>query len=174
MLELLKEDLDQHNNKAFVVRLAYLKRAKKSDNNRASVVGKDFQDSPNYEKDTRSSQEYMNDLEMEFHKRTLLAKSAKHLLSFEHVFVPDPMSRDGNGSGNYGDRTYHPHPRFLASPIPVLIPIGESIYIPIPVPNGDRGSWNGYLRKGRKTKPKRQNRTRNGKDCERQSQIEAE
>ncbi|GKC59244.1 putative reverse transcriptase domain-containing protein [Tanacetum coccineum] len=33
---------------------------------------------------------------------------------------------------------------------------------------------NGYLRKGRKTKPKRQNRTRNGKDCERQSQIEAE
>ncbi|GKF93050.1 hypothetical protein Tco_0279769 [Tanacetum coccineum] len=34
--------------------------------------------------------------------------------------------------------------------------------------------WNGYLRKRRKTKPKRQNRTRNGKDCERQSQIEAE
>ncbi|GJV11871.1 retrovirus-related pol polyprotein from transposon TNT 1-94 [Tanacetum coccineum] len=33
--------------------------------------------------------------------------------------------------------------------------------------------WNGYLRKGRKTKPKRQNRTRNGKDCERQSQTEA-
>ncbi|GJR53702.1 hypothetical protein Tco_1404223 [Tanacetum coccineum] len=33
---------------------------------------------------------------------------------------------------------------------------------------------NGYLRKGRKTKPKRQNRTRNGKDCERQSQIKAE
>ncbi|GJZ25497.1 retrovirus-related pol polyprotein from transposon TNT 1-94 [Tanacetum coccineum] len=28
---------------------------------------------------------------------------------------------------------------------------------------------NGYLRKGRKTKPKRQNRTRNGKDCERQA-----
>ncbi|GJY18400.1 hypothetical protein Tco_0389891, partial [Tanacetum coccineum] len=37
-----------------------------------------------------------------------------------------------------------------------------------------KGDWNGYLRKGRKTKPKRQNRTRNGKDCERQSQIEAE
>ncbi|GJR56584.1 zinc finger BED domain-containing protein RICESLEEPER 2-like protein [Tanacetum coccineum] len=36
------------------------------------------------------------------------------------------------------------------------------------------GDWNGYLRKGRKTKPKRQNRTRNGKDCERQSQIKAE
>ncbi|GJW28992.1 hypothetical protein Tco_0045867 [Tanacetum coccineum] len=34
--------------------------------------------------------------------------------------------------------------------------------------------WNGYLRKRRKTKPKRQNRTQNGKDCERQSQIKAE
>ncbi|GKB09205.1 ribonuclease H-like domain-containing protein [Tanacetum coccineum] len=33
-------DLDQHNNKAFVVGLAYLKRAKKADNNRSSVVGK--------------------------------------------------------------------------------------------------------------------------------------
>ncbi|GJX60999.1 hypothetical protein Tco_0293899 [Tanacetum coccineum] len=31
--------------------------------------------------------------------------------------------------------------------------------------------WNGYLRKGRKTKPKRQNRTRNGKAGKRQSQI---
>ncbi|GJW54407.1 hypothetical protein Tco_0098492 [Tanacetum coccineum] len=30
--------------------------------------------------------------------------------------------------------------------------------------------WNGYLRKGRKTKPKRQNRTRNGKAWKRQSQ----
>ncbi|GKA21879.1 putative ribonuclease H-like domain-containing protein [Tanacetum coccineum] len=30
--------------------------------------------------------------------------------------------------------------------------------------------WNGYLRKGRKTKPKRQNRTRNGKAGKRQSQ----
>ncbi|GJS82216.1 hypothetical protein Tco_0748757 [Tanacetum coccineum] len=29
--------------------------------------------------------------------------------------------------------------------------------------------WNGYLRKGRKTKPKRQNRTRNGKAWKRQS-----
>ncbi|GJY85495.1 reverse transcriptase domain-containing protein [Tanacetum coccineum] len=38
----------------------------------------------------------------------------------------------------------------------------------------DGADWNGYLRNGRKTKPKRQNRTRNGKDCERQSQIEAE
>ncbi|GJV80774.1 hypothetical protein Tco_1516644 [Tanacetum coccineum] len=38
----------------------------------------------------------------------------------------------------------------------------------------DKNAWNGYLRKRQKTKPKRQNRTRNGKDCERQSQIEAE
>ncbi|GKD20077.1 reverse transcriptase domain-containing protein, partial [Tanacetum coccineum] len=29
-----------------------------------------------------------------------------------HRLVP---SRDGNGSGNFGDRTYHPHPRFSAS-----------------------------------------------------------
>ncbi|GJU65494.1 hypothetical protein Tco_1247329 [Tanacetum coccineum] len=32
------------------------------------------------------------------------------------------------------------------------------------------GQWNGYLRKGRKTKPKRQNQTRNGKAGKRQSQ----
>ncbi|GKC70771.1 retrovirus-related pol polyprotein from transposon TNT 1-94 [Tanacetum coccineum] len=31
--------------------------------------------------------------------------------------------------------------------------------------------WNGYLRKGRKTKPKRQNRTRNGKAGKRQSPV---
>ncbi|GJX47935.1 hypothetical protein Tco_0273125 [Tanacetum coccineum] len=34
--------------------------------------------------------------------------------------------------------------------------------------------WNGYLRKGRKTKPKRQNRTRNGKAWKRQSQVKAQ
>ncbi|GKC46334.1 putative RNA-directed DNA polymerase [Tanacetum coccineum] len=33
--------------------------------------------------------------------------------------------------------------------------------------------WNGYLRKGRKTKPKRQNRTWNGKAWKRQSQVQA-
>ncbi|GJY44174.1 putative reverse transcriptase domain-containing protein [Tanacetum coccineum] len=33
---------------------------------------------------------------------------------------------------------------------------------------------NGYLRKGRKTKPKRQNRTRNGKAWKRQSQVKAQ
>ncbi|GJV24315.1 hypothetical protein Tco_1377010 [Tanacetum coccineum] len=43
-----------------------------------------------------------------------------------------------------------------------------------PADGGDDGDdeegWNGYLRKGRKTKPKRQNRTRNGKAGKRQSQ----
>ncbi|GJX03232.1 hypothetical protein Tco_0189148 [Tanacetum coccineum] len=42
----------------------------------STSVVQDFQDSPNDEKDTRSTQEYMNDLEMEFHERALLAKSA--------------------------------------------------------------------------------------------------
>ncbi|GKB01735.1 retrovirus-related pol polyprotein from transposon TNT 1-94 [Tanacetum coccineum] len=37
----------------------------------------DFQDSPDDEEDTRSSQEYMNDLEEEFHERALLAKSKR-------------------------------------------------------------------------------------------------
>ncbi|GJW90671.1 retrovirus-related pol polyprotein from transposon TNT 1-94 [Tanacetum coccineum] len=37
----------------------------------------DFQDSPDDEEDTRSSQEYMNDLEIEFHERAFLAKSKR-------------------------------------------------------------------------------------------------
>ncbi|GJT33987.1 hypothetical protein Tco_0924406 [Tanacetum coccineum] len=37
----------------------------------------DFQDSTNDEEDTRSSQEYLNDLEEEFHERTLLANSKR-------------------------------------------------------------------------------------------------
>ncbi|GJV17283.1 hypothetical protein Tco_1362606 [Tanacetum coccineum] len=35
-------------------------------------------------------------------------------------------------------------------------------------------TWNGYLRKGRKMKPKRQNWTRNGKAWKRQSQVKAQ
>ncbi|GJW95853.1 hypothetical protein Tco_0175525 [Tanacetum coccineum] len=36
-------------------------------------------------------------------------------------FDAEPDTRDGNGSGNFGDRTYHPHPRFSASsPSPIL------------------------------------------------------
>ncbi|GJY45042.1 hypothetical protein Tco_0433255 [Tanacetum coccineum] len=38
----------------------------------------------------------------------------------------------------------------------------------------EREHGNGYLRKGRKTKPKRQNRTRNGKAWRRHSQIQAQ
>ncbi|GJX28169.1 hypothetical protein Tco_0236248 [Tanacetum coccineum] len=45
------------------------------------------------------------------------------------------------------------------------------LVIPLGVKEAD---WNGYLRKGRKTKPKRQNRTRNGKAWKRQSQVKAQ
>ncbi|GJW22261.1 retrovirus-related pol polyprotein from transposon TNT 1-94 [Tanacetum coccineum] len=38
---------------------------------------RDFQDSPDDEEDTRSSQEYLNDLEEEYQARTLLAKSKR-------------------------------------------------------------------------------------------------
>nr|GEZ49144.1 hypothetical protein [Tanacetum cinerariifolium] len=37
----------------------------------------DFQDSPNDDEDTRSSQEYLNDLEEEFQERDLLTKSKR-------------------------------------------------------------------------------------------------
>ncbi|GKE09624.1 hypothetical protein Tco_1413175 [Tanacetum coccineum] len=37
----------------------------------------DFQDSPDNEDDTRSSQEYMNDIKLKFHERALLAKSKR-------------------------------------------------------------------------------------------------
>ncbi|GKC38371.1 hypothetical protein Tco_1050755 [Tanacetum coccineum] len=43
----------------------------------STSIVQDFQDSPNDEEDTRSSQEYKNDLEMEFHERALLAKSKR-------------------------------------------------------------------------------------------------
>ncbi|GKD30157.1 hypothetical protein Tco_1240935 [Tanacetum coccineum] len=39
-----------------------------------ALLSKDFQDSPDDEEDTRSSQEYLNDLEEEFQERALLAK----------------------------------------------------------------------------------------------------
>nr|GEX20195.1 retrovirus-related Pol polyprotein from transposon TNT 1-94 [Tanacetum cinerariifolium] len=45
-----------------------------SDNER-----KDFQDSPDDAENTRSSEEYINDLEMEFHERALFAKSTRLL-----------------------------------------------------------------------------------------------
>ncbi|GKC85629.1 hypothetical protein Tco_1141346 [Tanacetum coccineum] len=77
----------------------------------STSIVQDSQDSLDDKEDTRSSQEYMNDLEEEYQARALLAKSK----------------------------------RFF------------------------KKGWNGYLRKGRKTKPKRQNRTRNGKAWKRQS-----
>ncbi|GKG06115.1 hypothetical protein Tco_0326201, partial [Tanacetum coccineum] len=46
-------------------------------------------------------------------------------------------TRDGNGSGNYGDRTYHPHPRFLtSSPSPSPSPSGNRFTFPSPSPMG--------------------------------------
>ncbi|GJY53535.1 hypothetical protein Tco_0445199 [Tanacetum coccineum] len=58
------------------------------DSELASLFGKlkyeenlidNFQDSPDDEEDTRSSQEYMNDLELEFHESALLAKSKRFI-----------------------------------------------------------------------------------------------
>ncbi|GJR94207.1 retrovirus-related pol polyprotein from transposon TNT 1-94 [Tanacetum coccineum] len=43
----------------------------------SSSIVQDFQDSPDDEEDTRSSQEYMNDLEDEYQARALLAKSKR-------------------------------------------------------------------------------------------------
>ncbi|GKC32820.1 hypothetical protein Tco_1040114 [Tanacetum coccineum] len=49
----------------------------------STFIVQDFQDSSDDEEDTRSNQEYMNDLEEEFHKRTLLAKSKSPTKDFE-------------------------------------------------------------------------------------------
>ncbi|GJT72546.1 retrovirus-related pol polyprotein from transposon TNT 1-94 [Tanacetum coccineum] len=43
----------------------------------STSIVQDFQDSPNNEEDTRSSQEYMDDLEEEYQARALLAKSKR-------------------------------------------------------------------------------------------------
>ncbi|GJY35092.1 retrovirus-related pol polyprotein from transposon TNT 1-94 [Tanacetum coccineum] len=43
----------------------------------STSIVQDFQDSPDDEEDTRSSQEYMNDLEEEYKARALLAKSKR-------------------------------------------------------------------------------------------------
>ncbi|GKC51511.1 hypothetical protein Tco_1074256 [Tanacetum coccineum] len=40
----------------------------------------EFQDSPNNEEDTRSSQEYINDFEIELHERYFLAKSKRFFI----------------------------------------------------------------------------------------------
>ncbi|GJR67738.1 hypothetical protein Tco_0013803 [Tanacetum coccineum] len=53
------------------------KKAANLDQCLKSLIMSDFQDSFNDEEDTRSNQEYMNNQEMEFHKRALLAKSKR-------------------------------------------------------------------------------------------------
>ncbi|GJX07917.1 hypothetical protein Tco_0195849 [Tanacetum coccineum] len=51
----------------------------------AAPVLEDFQDSPDDEEDTRSSQEYLNDLEEEYQARALLAKSKRFFKKDEEV-----------------------------------------------------------------------------------------
>ncbi|GJU23541.1 retrovirus-related pol polyprotein from transposon TNT 1-94 [Tanacetum coccineum] len=56
---------------------------------------KDFQDTLNDEEDTRSSHEYINDLEEEYQSRALLAKSKrffKKVPSYRSPFQPKPLS----------------------------------------------------------------------------------
>ncbi|GJS89612.1 hypothetical protein Tco_0772248 [Tanacetum coccineum] len=43
----------------------------------SNSIMRDFQDGPEDKEDTRSSQEYSNDLKMEFHERALLANSKR-------------------------------------------------------------------------------------------------
>nr|GEX35344.1 malate dehydrogenase, chloroplastic-like [Tanacetum cinerariifolium] len=55
----------------------------------------DFQDSHDDDEDTRSSQEYLNDLEEEYQARALLAKSKrffKKVPSYQSPFQPKPLS----------------------------------------------------------------------------------
>ncbi|GKF77642.1 hypothetical protein Tco_0230112, partial [Tanacetum coccineum] len=49
----------------------------------STSIVQDFQDSPGDEEDTRSSQEYINDLEEEYKSRALLAESKRHTKDFE-------------------------------------------------------------------------------------------
>ncbi|GKF77208.1 hypothetical protein Tco_0229678, partial [Tanacetum coccineum] len=53
----------------------------------SSSIVQDFQDSPDDEEDTRSIQEYMDDLEMEFHERALLDKS-NELATLQKIVSP--------------------------------------------------------------------------------------
>ncbi|GJR08377.1 retrovirus-related pol polyprotein from transposon TNT 1-94 [Tanacetum coccineum] len=61
----------------------------------SSSIVQDFQDSPDDEEDTRSSHEYLNDLEEEYQARALLAKSKrffKKVSTYESPFQPKPFS----------------------------------------------------------------------------------
>ncbi|GJV54975.1 hypothetical protein Tco_1455980 [Tanacetum coccineum] len=55
------------------------------------------------------------------------------------------------------DNSFPRHPKTLKDDSETVIDSNNDYSL------SDDDSWNGYLRKGRKTKPKRQNRTRNGK-----------
>ncbi|GJX74206.1 retrovirus-related pol polyprotein from transposon TNT 1-94 [Tanacetum coccineum] len=52
----------------------------------SSTIVQDFQDSPDDEEDTRSSHEYLNDLEEEYQARALLAKSKRFFKKSTHRF----------------------------------------------------------------------------------------
>nr|GEY81250.1 retrovirus-related Pol polyprotein from transposon TNT 1-94 [Tanacetum cinerariifolium] len=54
-------------------------------------INSDFQDSPNDEEDTKSSHEYLNDLEEEYQERALLAKSKRILLAESQRNTIDPL-----------------------------------------------------------------------------------
>ncbi|GJR86062.1 hypothetical protein Tco_0210073 [Tanacetum coccineum] len=63
----------------------------------SSFIAQDFQDSPDDEEDTRSSQEYMNDLEEEYQARALLAKSKRFFKKVPVPQLPSPSSGKNKG-----------------------------------------------------------------------------
>ncbi|GJY53875.1 hypothetical protein Tco_0445539 [Tanacetum coccineum] len=65
----------------------------------STPVLEDFQESPDDEEDSRSSQEYMNDLDEEYQARALLAKSKrqkKGLITESYSWDEEEVSSDGN------------------------------------------------------------------------------
>ncbi|GJV46768.1 retrovirus-related pol polyprotein from transposon TNT 1-94 [Tanacetum coccineum] len=61
----------------------------------STSIVQDFQNSPDDEEDTRSSHEYLNDLEEEYQARALLAKSKRFFKkgpSYQSPFQPKPLS----------------------------------------------------------------------------------
>ncbi|GJZ65311.1 hypothetical protein Tco_0622007 [Tanacetum coccineum] len=66
-------------------------------------VYKDFQDSPDDEEDTRSSHEYLNDLEEEYQERTLLAKSKRNLFKIQRILSLKAYEWDEEGIDTSND-----------------------------------------------------------------------
>nr|GEW43578.1 retrovirus-related Pol polyprotein from transposon TNT 1-94 [Tanacetum cinerariifolium] len=62
----------------------------------SASIFQDFQDSSNDKEDTKSSQEYINELEMEFHKRALLAKSKRFFKKGTKRLDEEEVSSDDN------------------------------------------------------------------------------